>query len=117
MKKCILVFLLFFSLFSDGVDCKAQTFVCTDMKYVGNELDPKVVQKEKNQLLGSEVELSIYDNSLRLSYMYQLKDKVENNKTRRKVIKLNMIIAYIRSFTFEMYIDNKIQGIIIFKRK
>ena len=105
------------------------------MKYVGNELDPKVVQKEKNQLLGSEVELSIYDNSLRLSYkndrggtksyiydkigdnMYQLKDKVENNKTRRKVIKLNMIIAYIRSFTFEMYIDNKIQGIIIFKRK
>ena len=132
MKKIVIFFL---SVIAFSINAKSQTFVCTDYNYIGNEMSPQEMQKEKKQLLGSEVELTIYDKSLRISRnvdrgrkdsyildkigdnVYQLKEKRGNNQTMRRVIKLHKIIAYIKSFTYECYIDGEKQGALIFKRK
>lgn len=130
MKKVSIIVVLLATV----IVSQAQTFICTDMNYVGKELDPQVVRKEKEQFLGSEAMLTIYDHSLRLSYKadgktksyiydkvkdneYQRIDKIGNGKTRKRVIKLHKIIAYIKSFSFESYYDNEFQGKVVFKRK
>ena len=127
MKKHLILTLLFAFVLKSN----AQTFVCTDFKYVGHEITQMEIQKEKNRTLGKEAVLTIYDKSLRYSFdgnsskifdkirgdEYQLIDKYGEFQTRRRVIKLHKIFAYTKGFTLESYIDNKYQGSVTFKRK
>lgn len=130
MKKLFVNAVLFFCV----IVCQAQKFVCTDINFVGRGLNQQAIRKEKEKMLGIEAELTIYDNSLRLSYKidgiiesyifdkikdneYQLIDRISKGKNRRKVIKLKKIIAYINGFTFDSYLDKELQAIGTFKRK
>lgn len=103
-----------------SVTVQAQTFVCTDLNYYGSDLSPQKVQKEKAKYLGSKATITFYDNSLKLSMTengkveslvldkisdneYQYIENKGTNRVKRLVLKLNKLVAYIRSFTLEGY--------------
>jgi hypothetical protein len=128
MKKGILTMVVLLL----SVAVKAQTFVCTDIKYRGSDLTPQQVQKEKAKYLGSKATLTFYDNSLKMSVdeggktesivldkingsEYQTTEKRGNN-FRKMVLKLNKWVEYIRSFTIEVYKNNSLEGSVTYKR-
>lgn len=116
MKKLVILSMLSFWCLL----IQAQTFVCTDLNYYGSELTPQKVQKEKAKYLGSKATITFYDNSLKLSMTengkveslvldkisdneYQYIENKGTNREKKLVLKLNKLVAYIRSFTLEGY--------------
>ena len=127
MKK-VLLFTLFIVF---AMDCLAQTFICTDVQVVGKGISTKDIYEQKKKILGTEVKLEIYDNSLRLSYKEgrnvdsDIYDMVRENEYQlpeelsqyRKVIKLQKANAIVNAFTFESYLGNQLQATFVYKRK
>jgi hypothetical protein len=133
MKTKMFLILVSLSLFS--IEINAQTFICTDV-IIAEYIDLKDEQDMKNDMLGSVLELEIFDNDIKISIKTQNEIKRGSKRDRSAIlpkhklhdyyelsykggyirVKLERIVGYIKGLKLTMK-NGDAETITIFKRK
>ena len=124
-KKLIISLITLITILCSAFSVSAQSFIVSDVQF-GSDVSEDKKQRALKEWLGAQIDLQFFDNNVKMTNEEKevlILDKINSTtygmsrNNDKVVLKLNTLIAYIRSFTYTVYEDNQKKCVMTAKRK